>query len=53
MEGITLRLFNNKIGEELQISVSTVDGPRTNTIKKLRVHHFAEVVRYAMPNGLT
>ena len=52
LEGITLGLSNNKIGEKLEISARTVDSHRTNIMKKLGVHNVAELVRYAMLNGL-
>jgi DNA-binding NarL/FixJ family response regulator len=44
---------NKAIAQTLSISVKTVDGHRTAAMRKLRARSLAEVVRYAIRNGLT
>lgn len=43
---------NNEIGEELFISPRTVDTHRSNMMRKLDLHHVAEIVRFAFQNKL-
>jgi DNA-binding NarL/FixJ family response regulator len=43
---------NKAIAEALAISVKTVDGHRTSVMRKLGAHSLADVVRYAIRNGL-
>lgn len=43
---------NKAIAEALAISVKTVDGHRTAVMRKLGAHSLADVVRYAIRNGL-
>jgi len=43
---------NRQIGEELNISVRTVEGHRTNLSEKLGLHTRVELVRYAREHGL-
>lgn len=42
---------NKEIGQRLFLSHKTVDGHRTNLMKKLNVHNVTGLVRYAMTNG--
>jgi len=44
---------HQKIAEKLNISVRTVDTHRNNIIKKLDVHDTANLVLYAIKNGIT
>jgi DNA-binding NarL/FixJ family response regulator len=44
---------NKAIAQTLSISAKTVDGHRTAAMRKLRTRSLAEVVRYAIRNGLT
>jgi len=48
VEGYT----NRQIGQELNISVRTVEGHRANISDKLGLHSRVELVRYARQNGL-
>ncbi len=48
VEGYT----NRQIGQELNISVRTVEGHRSNISDKLGLHSRVELVRYARQNGL-
>ena len=48
VEGYT----NRQIGEELNISVRTVEGHRANVSAKLGLHSRVELVRYARERGL-
>ena len=48
VEGYT----NRQIGQELNISVRTVEGHRANISDKLDIHSRVELVRYARKNGL-
>lgn len=48
VEGYT----NRQIGEELKISMRTVEGHRANISDKLGLHSRVELVRYARQNGL-
>jgi two-component system, NarL family, response regulator NreC len=48
VEGFT----NRQIGEELSISVRTVEGHRANISDKLGLHSRVELVRYAHEHGL-
>ena len=43
---------NRQIGEELSISVRTVEGYRSNLSEKLGLHSRVELVRYARDHGL-
>jgi len=43
---------NRQIGEELNISVRTVESHRANLSEKLGLHSRVELVRYARENGL-
>ena len=43
---------NRQIGEELNISIRTVDGHRANISAKLGLHSRVELVRYARDHGL-
>lgn len=43
---------NKAIAETLAISVKTVDGHRSAVMRKLGAHSLADVVRYAIRNGL-
>lgn len=43
---------NREIGEVLHISPKTVDVHRTRLMKKLDLHHVADVTRYAIRRGL-
>ncbi len=43
---------NRQIGEELNISVRTVEGHRANLSEKLGLHSRVELVRYAREHGL-
>lgn len=43
---------NRQVGEELNISVRTVEGHRANILEKLGLHSRVELVRYARENGL-
>lgn len=43
---------NKAIAETLAISVKTVDGHRTSVMRKLGARSLADVVRYAIRNGL-
>ena len=43
---------NRQIGEELHISVRTVEGHRANILEKLGLHSRVEMVRYAREHGL-
>lgn len=43
---------NRQIGEELDISVRTVEGHRANLAAKLGLHSRVELVRYARDHGL-
>ncbi|MCC6315248.1 MAG: response regulator transcription factor [Thermomicrobiales bacterium] len=43
---------NKAIAETLSISAKTVDGHRTSAMRKLGVHSLAELIRYAIRNGL-
>lgn len=45
-------LTNNEIGEELEISVKTVDRHRENIMRKLKVHNRIDLVKYAIREGL-
>jgi DNA-binding NarL/FixJ family response regulator len=46
-------MTNKQIAEELFISVKTVETHRARIIEALDLHTTAELVRYAMENGLT
>ena len=48
VEGYT----NRQIGQELNISIRTVEGHRANISGKLGLHSRVELVRYARQNGL-
>ncbi len=48
VEGYT----NRQIGEELNISVRTVEGHRANLAEKLGLQNRVELVRYAREHGL-
>jgi len=48
VEGYT----NRQIGQELKISIRTVEGHRANISDKLGLHSRVELVRYARQNGL-
>jgi two-component system response regulator NreC len=48
VEGYT----NRQIGQELNISIRTVEGHRSNISDKLGLHSRVELVRYARQNGL-
>jgi two-component system response regulator NreC len=48
VEGYT----NRQIGQELNISIRTVEGHRANISDKLGLHNRVELVRYARQNGL-
>ena len=48
VEGYT----NRQIGQELNISIRTVEGHRANISDKLGLHSRVELVRYARQNGL-
>jgi two-component system response regulator NreC len=48
VEGYT----NRQIGQELNISIRTVEGHRANISDKLGLHSRVELVRYARNNGL-
>jgi len=52
LEGIAEGLSNSKLGEKLAISARTVDTHRTNLMKKIGVHNIAELVKYAIQNGI-
>ncbi|MGH7480126.1 MAG: response regulator transcription factor [Candidatus Methylomirabilales bacterium] len=41
-----------KIAEELGVSVKTVSTHRTRLLKKMRLKNNAEIVHYAIRNGL-
>jgi two-component system, NarL family, response regulator NreC len=43
---------NRQIGQELNISIRTVEGHRANISDKLGLHSRVELVRYARQNGL-
>jgi two-component system response regulator NreC len=43
---------NRQIGEELNISIRTVEGHRANLSEKLGLHSRVELVRYARDHGL-
>jgi DNA-binding CsgD family transcriptional regulator len=43
---------NKQIAAQLQLSVHTVETYRTNLMRKLGLHSTAELVRYAMEQGL-
>ena len=43
---------NRQIGEELNISMRTVEGHRSNLVEKLGLHSRVELVRYARQHGL-
>ena len=43
---------NRQIGQELNISIRTVEGHRANIADKLGIHSRVELVRYARQNGL-
>jgi len=43
---------NRQIGEELNISMRTVEGHRANLLEKLGLHTRVELVRYAREHGL-
>ena len=43
---------NRQIGDELTISVRTVEGHRSNIMEKLGLHSRVELVRYARQHGL-
>jgi two-component system response regulator NreC len=43
---------NRQIGQELNISIRTVEGHRANISDKLGLHSRVELVRYARKNGL-
>lgn len=43
---------NRQVGEELNISVRTVEGHRANILEKLGLHSRVELVRYARENDL-
>lgn len=45
-------LTNKKVADKLSISVRTVDTHRTNIMQKLNVHTTADLVRYAIKNGI-
>lgn len=45
-------LTNKKIADKLSISVKTVDTHRTNIMQKLNIHTTADLVRYAIKNGI-
>ena len=48
VEGYT----NRQIGQELNISIRTVEGHRANISDKLGLHNRVELVRYARQHGL-
>ncbi|MCJ8274002.1 MAG: LuxR C-terminal-related transcriptional regulator, partial [Psychrosphaera sp.] len=43
---------NKEIAAILSLSVKTIDNHRTNLMKKLNLHNTAELVRYALLEGL-
>jgi len=43
---------NNRIAEQMEISVKTVETHRTNLMKKLDIHDVAGLTRYAIQTGL-
>jgi len=43
---------NRQIGKELNISMRTVEGHRSNLVEKLGLHSRVELVRYARQHGL-
>ena len=43
---------NKEVAATLDISVRTVEAHRTKIMLKLGIHSFAELVRYAVRNGL-
>lgn len=49
---IALGKTNPQIALELSLSVKTVEWHRTNLMSKLNAHNIAELVRYAMQQGL-
>ena len=49
---IVLGYTNRQIGEELNISVRTVEGHRSNLSEKIGSHSRADLVRYAREQGL-
>ncbi len=44
---------NREVAEQLEISVNTVESHRKHIIDKLDLHSTAELVRYAIRNGIT
>ncbi len=46
-------LMNKEIANELFISVRTVESHRTHIMEKLRIENFADLVKFAVQNGLT
>jgi DNA-binding NarL/FixJ family response regulator len=42
----------SQIGEELSLSVKTVSTHRARILKKMNMHTNAELMRYAVQNGL-
>jgi DNA-binding NarL/FixJ family response regulator len=45
-------LGNKEIASRLDISVKTAESHRTNIMRKIGAHSLADVVRYAIRNGL-
>ena len=43
---------NTEIGKKLQISHRTVDSHRTNIRNKLGVHNLAQMIKYALKEGI-
>lgn len=52
LQYIASGLTNAEIAQKLFLSVRTVNTHRTNLMRKLDVHNTAELVRYAMENGI-
>ena len=52
LKWIASGLTNKEIANALYISVKTVDTHRTRILRKLNFHNTAEMVRYAVKNGL-
>jgi DNA-binding NarL/FixJ family response regulator len=49
---ITMGETNPRIAAALSLSIKTVEWHRTNLMKKLAMHTVADLVRYAIRNGL-
>jgi two-component system response regulator NreC len=52
VERVALGHTNSEIAEQLELSVRTVESHRANILRKLQVSTRAELVRYAIANGL-